>query len=520
MSNQLMMSEGYSFEFNNMTLSEVRAKAKQLAGRLSTSSRMIDEYDKEDKMLKAENKALQIQNSSLLIQINALKENSKDSNSLIDFSGIIESKEKEIFDLQAKLKRSESSSTWSKKDAMQRELEDLKRSTSVARDTSRGRRQINSQLCADRDKFKDKVLSLEVEIEKLKEKATQDRDNTIAQDEMLKIEKERKEFAKKFSDFSRKAFEEKKSLELRCVKLSQQVSDFEKVIILEREKAENEKKKAELKDINKDFSEEKKIFETEIAKLTRKLSELLTNIMKEKNAKSELHKKFDLIEKERNSLSSKIKELEEIVFKVKLTEHNTPESIAQSPKDDLADSNSSSKTTSSSHFSNVFYNPFYDLDDCLTSKSTDQIRPSNLFYDKNVDGSGNIKKTKSQKKSFWRKDAENNKGNWIWRVKGSPEEKKKAESFVHTTNAKWNNASKGKIFGKPDLVYTINQLIRLAQKKISCSYCGSNDFVRKDYVNNWYGSYFISPTRTATNPLGPKYQWVQKAKSVLQAPNV
>ncbi|KAI3681022.1 hypothetical protein L6452_35803 [Arctium lappa] len=452
MSYQLNMSAGYNLDFSDMTLSEVKEKAKHLArqssrnrGRADDCEREITKLKSEMLPLEAEIENLKIQNSSLLIQINALKENSKDSDNIIDLAGIIASKEKEIFDLQAKLKRSESSSTWSKKDAMQRELEDLRRSTSVARDTSTGLRQINSQLCADKDKFKDKVLSLEVEIEKMKEKATQDRDNTIAQDEMLKIEKERKEFAKKFSDFSRKAFEEKKSLELRCVKLSQQVSDFEKVIILEREKTENDKKKVELKDTNTDFSEEKKIFETEIAKLTGKLAELSTNIMKDKNAKSELHKKFDLIEKERNNLSSKIKELEEIVFKVKLTEHKTPESIAQSPKDDLADSNSSSKTASSSHISNVFYNPFCDSDDSLTSKSTDQIHPSNLFYDKNVDGSGNFKKTKSQKKSFWRRDDEKERGNWIWRVKGSSEEKKKEESFVHTMNAKWNYASKASI---------------------------------------------------------------------------
>ncbi|KAI3733999.1 hypothetical protein L6452_13459 [Arctium lappa] len=236
---------------------------------------------------------------------------------------------------------------------MQRELDELRRRANIARETSEELRKSNSQVFAERDKLKDKVLSLEVEINKLKEKATQDRDNTIAQDEMLKIEKERKDFAKKFSDFSRKAFEEKKSLELRCVKLSQQVSDFEKVIIIEREKAENEKKKAELKDINTEFSEEKKIFETGINKLTRKLSELSTNIMKEKNAKSELHKKDD----------------------------------------------------------------------------------------------------------------EKDKGNWIWRVKGSPEEKKKDKSFLHTSNAKWNNAPKGTTFGKPDLVYTINQLIRQVSRQ-------------------------------------------------------
>ncbi|KAI3667058.1 hypothetical protein L6452_42100 [Arctium lappa] len=418
MSNQLNMSEGYSHDFNNMPLSEVKEKAKYLARQLSRNRDRADDCEREITKLKsemlpleAEIENLNIQNSSLLIQVNALKENSKDSDSIIDLAGIIASKEKEILDLQAKLKRSESSSTWSKKELMQKELDELRRRANFGRETSEELRKSNSRIFAERDSLKDKVISLE-------------------------IEKERKDFAKKFSDFSRKAFEEKKALELRCVKLSQQVSDFEKVIILEREKAENEKKKVDLKDIKTDFSEEKKIFEIEIAKLTEKLSELSTNIMKEKNAKSELHKKFDLIEKERNK------------------------SIAQSPRDDQTDSDYSLKKASSSHVSNVFYNPFCDSDDSLTSKSTNQIRPSNLFYDKNIDDSGNFKKTECQKKSYWRKDYEKGKGNWIWRVKGSSEEKKKAESFVHTSNGKWNYASKGKTFGKPDLVYTINQLIR------------------------------------------------------------
>ncbi|KAI3669340.1 hypothetical protein L6452_40573 [Arctium lappa] len=408
------MSEGFSLDFNNMPLSELKEKAKYLARQLSRNRDRADDCEREITKLKskmlpleAEIENLKIQNSSLLIQINVLKENSKDFDSIIDLAGIIASKEKEILHLQAKLKRFESSSTWSKKELMQRELDELRRRGNIACETSEELRKSKSRIFAERDKLKDKVLSLEIEINKLKEKATQDRDNGIAQAEMLTIEKERKEFAKKFSDFSRKSFEEKKSLELRCVKLSQQVSDFEKVIIIEREKDEKEKKTAELKDIDKDFSKEKKDLETEIAKLTGKLSDLSTNILKEKNAKYELHKKFDLIEKERNSLSSKIKELEDIVFKVKLTEHKTPESIAQSPRDDLADSNRSLKTASSSHVSNVFSNPLCNLDDSLTSKSNYQIRPSSLFYDKNVDGSGNFKKTKSQKKSFWRRDDEN-----------------------------------------------------------------------------------------------------------------
>ncbi|KAI3746750.1 hypothetical protein L6452_09189 [Arctium lappa] len=171
------------------------------------------------------------------------------------------------------------------------------------------------------------------------------------------------------------------------------------------------------------------------------------------------------------------------MFKVKLTDHKTPESIAQSPRDDPAASECSFKLAASSIFTHVSINTLFDSTDSHTSKSNDQIRLSNLFYDKNVDGSGNIKKNKSQKKMTWRKIDEKDKDNWFWRVKGSFKEKKREEKSVeHASNAKRNSASKGKTFGKPDLVYTINQLIR-----------------------------------TVTNNSGSKYQWIPKAKPVLQA---
>ncbi|KAI3667236.1 hypothetical protein L6452_42285 [Arctium lappa] len=104
----------------------------------------------------------------------------------------------------------------------------------------------------------------------------------------------KKSFAKKFSDFSRKCADEKKEVELKCIKLSQQVSDFQKVIILEREKFEKEKKAIEQKnvgffkeiygqrnDAEKGFEEERSMFETEIKGLTSKLSELSEKALKE-----------------------------------------------------------------------------------------------------------------------------------------------------------------------------------------------------------------------------------------------
>ncbi|KAI3681241.1 hypothetical protein L6452_36030 [Arctium lappa] len=107
------------------------------------------------------------------------------------------------------------------------------------------------------------------------------------------------------------------------------------------------------KNFEKDFEEERKIFESEISKLTKLISELSTKAMKEQNMKSDFQKKIDLLMKERNSLSSKIIELEEIISKVILTEQKTLNSIVQTPRDDSADSECSFKAASSSYQTTV-----------------------------------------------------------------------------------------------------------------------------------------------------------------------
>ena len=58
----------------------------------------------------------------------------------------------------------------------------------------------------------------------------------------------------------------------------------------------------------------------------------------------DLQKKFNLIVEERNKLSARVKELEDINFKDKLFEHDSHDIIAQSPYVDLADSECSFKT--------------------------------------------------------------------------------------------------------------------------------------------------------------------------------
>ncbi|KAI3729885.1 hypothetical protein L6452_18557 [Arctium lappa] len=144
--------------------------------------------------------------------------------------------------------------------------------------------------------LKDKNAELQKQISDLEQKHAQDKS------EFEKL------FTKKFSDFSRKCANEKKEVELKCIKLSQQVSDFQKVIILEREKFAKEKKAIEQKNVGifkeisgqrnnaeKGFEEERSLFETEIKKLTAKLSELSEKALKEQKTKSEFTKKIDLL---------------------------------------------------------------------------------------------------------------------------------------------------------------------------------------------------------------------------------
>ncbi|KAI3666973.1 hypothetical protein L6452_42014 [Arctium lappa] len=190
---------------------------------------------------------------------------------------------------------------------------------------------------------------------------------------------------KKFSEFSRKSSDEKKAVELKCIKLSQQISDFVKVIMLEREKFAKEKKAIEQKN-----------------KLTAKLSELSECALKDQKAKSEFHEKIDLLTEEKNSYFSEIKELEDIVSNVVVTEHTTSESQIHTPRNNSADFK---ETVSSSHQKTVSTR--------RTVNSFDQIRTTNIFYYQNVDGSGEQRRRRRYKEE-----------ELVWKVKPVEEEKK------------------------------------------------------------------------------------------------
>ncbi|KAI3693309.1 hypothetical protein L6452_33143 [Arctium lappa] len=197
--------------------------------------------------------------------------------------------------------------------------------------------------------FEEKIFALEAKNVELMKSFHVDKDKANLE----------KIYTKKLSEFYKKAFQEKKDLEHRCIKLSKQVSEFEKILITERDTFAKERKVLEdkvielpkqisvlqdllekerqifqekkksfdaekkisekrnvgifkeisekNKNLEKDFEQERQIFESEISKLTTKLSVISSDILKEQIVRSNLKKKFDTLLDERNILSEKIK---------------------------------------------------------------------------------------------------------------------------------------------------------------------------------------------------------------------
>ncbi|KAI3758679.1 hypothetical protein L6452_06250 [Arctium lappa] len=354
--------------------------------------------------------------------------------------------------------------------------------------------------------FEDKISALETQNAELTKSIQADKDRSIMETSITQ----------QISDFSKKTLQEKKDLELRCLKFSKQVSKFEKIVITERdtfvkeiqvlenkitelpkqvstlqdllekerqffkenkksfelEKKNYEKRNVGIfkeisektKNLEKYFEQERLYFESEISKLTSRITILSSDIQKEQKDKSDLKQKFDTLSDERNILTKKINDLD--VANIELSGKVTSDVISQSPVDNSTESVCSFKTASSSiHDKNVFKKKSVKP----TIVKSSQIRASNLFYDKSIDGSANFYIKSLGKHS--------KKNQMVWRVKNSSdEEKKKDKASASTTNAKKNRAHKDKSFVYPDMFYSTNHLIRVAQKKICCSYCGAHDF--------------------------------------------
>ncbi|KAI3672737.1 hypothetical protein L6452_38835 [Arctium lappa] len=248
--------------------------------------------------------------------------------------------------------------------------------------------------------FEDKITALELKNVELKKSLQADKVKS----------KLKTSSTQQLSDLSKKTLQEKKDLELRCIKLSQEVSEFEKILVTERDTFARERKVLEDKTVElpkqisalqdllekerKAFQEKKKSFElekknVEKRNLTSKLTVLSSDVLKEQMAKSDLRQKFDTIIAERNILTGKIKDLE--AANVQLSEKISADVINQSPYDNSTESSVDGPTS------------FYVISLGKQSK----------------------------------------KEQMVWRVKGSSDEKKKDKASTSTSKAKKNSVHKG-----------------------------------------------------------------------------
>ncbi|KAJ9566629.1 hypothetical protein OSB04_002595 [Centaurea solstitialis] len=290
------------------------------------------------------------------------KKNVVDSE-LVKFEKMLQD-ERKVFEEERKVFEKERKSFEVKSDKLSKKISDLEK-----------------QIVSERKGFEKKKSVFESKKKELKKKSLRvERDRCVEfvfEEETKDFEKERKSFEEKCVLFRKKianlevqlsdersAFKRKEHL-LKC-----EIKGFEQ-LIAELKKPTFEKN---------DFEEEKRVFETEVRKLTLRLSELSSGIMKEQIMSSNLKKKLDETVEEKNILSAMVKDLEDIVFKVNLNEPKSPDVIVQSPYVDYADSVCSFKTAPSSLHA--------DVSSTKSFTPTNQIRPSNLFYDHQIDGSG------------------------------------------------------------------------------------------------------------------------------------
>ncbi|KAJ9556491.1 hypothetical protein OSB04_011105 [Centaurea solstitialis] len=366
---------------------------------------------------------------------------------LVKFEKMLQD-ERKVFEEERKVFEKERKSFGLKSEKLSKKIFDLER-----------------QIVSERKDFEKKKSVFENKKKGLKKKSLRvERDRCVE----FVFEEETKDFEKERKSFEEKSVLFRKKIANLEVQLSDERSAFKrKEHLLKCEIKGFEQMIAELKNKTfekSDFEEEKRVFEMEIRKLTRNLSELSSDIMKEQIMSSNLKKKLDETVEEKNLLSAMVKDLEDIVFKVNLNEPKSPDVIVQSPYVDYADSVCSFKTAPSSLHADV------SSTKCFTPKN--HIRTSNLFYDQQIDGSG-----KNHSK----------KGKFVWRVRGSTPNVDKPKLFVPKQNVQKNNVFKAKSFVKSDPIYSVNHMIRLSQKTICCSYCGTNKFVRKEKSESWYG---------------------------------
>lgn len=199
---------------------------------------------------------------------------------------------------------------------------------------------------------------------------------------------EREGFEKERTSFDSK----RKSFEAKFVELSKKLSDLEVTLEKERmefdlERKEYVKVKSEgfqTKCVKDNFERERRIFQTELKKLTKKVSELSAELILQKRLKSELQSKYDEM-----IFADEVKK-----FEAGNSNQKNPDVVDQSPQND---STSSSKIASSTRlFSKIFTKS--------NNYQKDQNSTFKLFDDTKVD--------KSVAQSY-------KKGKKVWKVKSS-----------------------------------------------------------------------------------------------------
>lgn len=463
---------------NKMTLLEAKDEIERISGQLHNYITISNNTDIKNRKIQSENAKLEDKVSSL---------------------------ESEVIVLKSKISDSE---------ATQENTEELKKlheeRNAVLKENNESKKKIsdleedNIQLSKNISDLESYISGIQYMLTKLEDKAKASEYN---QSEMIKIEgkakalemenanlklkvsaiescfaKEKEEYlkcqAQKVNISSENFSEEKKRLELRSIKLSDQISDFEKVLFLEKEKFEAERKI---------FEKEKKDFENKIVELSKKIKDLES-----------------ILEKERQESNFERKEIEKI--KVEGFQSKCLKDDFERERRFLKSEVSKLTKRLSELSTEVMKEKIISLEEFVKSNdfSNNQIRKSNLFYNPLFDNSNNHVSKPSDTHSF-------KKTKLVWRVKGSVPEMKTPNLFVHVHNEKKNKAFHAKSVVKPDLIYSINQLIRLSKQKLCCSYCGTDEFVNKNFAQDWYGRYHISSNGNVFNKKGSKFRWIPKS---------
>ncbi|KAI3677927.1 hypothetical protein L6452_37201 [Arctium lappa] len=306
---------------------------------------MVVLYMPDIPVLEAERDKLKNQNSVLLKQIQELKFNLSNSDKTpdcikctntvkSDIAGIISAREKEIKEREKIIVLKENTIV-----TYEKELKLKDRKIANLQSQLKTTEQKSSKLKDESVKIQNKLKAFEDQISVLEKKNDELQTSLQAEKEKSNV---KTSSTQQSSEISKKTLQEKKDLELRCIKLSKQVSDFEKIIITERdtfakerkvledkntefpkqistlqdllEKERNifkekkqsfeqekklfEKKNAGIfkdiseknKNLETDFEQERSYFETEISKLMSKISVLSSHILKEQMARSDLKK--------------------------------------------------------------------------------------------------------------------------------------------------------------------------------------------------------------------------------------